>query len=287
MAGFRSVKKYTDAWAEGRSYTSHFRKAPATAGSTVCWVDYSMYGGGPPANYYASSPLVAATLTGSEGFYHGDDKAPARKYLTHFGMSGNNANNTGPRILQDYLLYYPFIDCDDLTTQTMTNTVPLPRYTDGEGLQVMAVCVSPSTGNGAFTFEYVNQAGVTKTSPPQLCQSSGNAATISTLIAGPQNGSNAFCYLPLAAGDSGVRQINSVTFSAANGGLMCLVIVKPLCTLNIREGSCAAEVELVTHIAGPPRIYDGAYLSMIHLQAVNQSGTFMTGWLNFIWDEGT
>jgi len=287
MAGFRSVKKYTDAWEAGRFYTSHFRKAPATAGSTTCWVDYSMYGGGPPANYYASSPLVAATLDGTTGFYHGDNKSPARKYLTHFGMAGNNNNNRGARILQDYLLYYPFIDCDDLTAQTMTNTTTLPRYTDGAGVMVMAVCVSPSVGNGAFTFEYVNQSGVTKTSPTQLCQGSGNAATISTLIAGPQDNASAFNYLTLAAGDSGVRQINSVTFSVANGGLMCMVLVKPLCTLNIREGSCAAEVELVTHVAGPPRIYDGAYLSLIHQQQISQTSTFMAGWLNFIWDEGT
>ena len=287
MAGFRSVKKYTDAWEEGRSFKSHFRKAPTSSGSTICWVDYSMYGGGPPANYYASAPLVAATLDGSTGFYHGDNKAPAAKYLTHFGMTGSASNNVGPRILQDYVLFYPFVDCDDLTTQTMDNTVTLPRYTDGEGLKVMGVCVSPSVGGGVFTFEYVNQAGVTKTSPAQSCQAAGNLALISTLIAGPGNGSSAFAYLTLAAGDSGVRQINSVTFSVANGGLMCLVLVKPLCTLNPREQQVPVEMEMVTQFPAPIRIYDGAYLSMIHLQQSGQASSFMTGWLNFIWDEGT
>jgi len=285
--GFRSVKKYAEAWDAGRSFTSHFRKSPTSGGSATCWVDMSMYGGGPPANYYAATPLTAATLDGTTGIYHGDDKSPARKYLASWSMCGSSNNNRGRLTLQDYLLFYPFVDCDDLTTQTMTNTTTLPRYTDGAGVQVMAVCQATSVGNGSFVFEYVNQDGVTKTSPTQLCQAGGNTATPSTLIAGPQNGSNAFNYLQLAAGDSGVRQINSVTFAVSNGGLMALVLVKPLASLSIREASCESEISLLQFGMPTVRIYDGAYLSYIHLQEISQNATLLTGRLQFIWDEGT
>ena len=290
MAGFRSVKKYAEAWDAGRSYTSHFRKNYTASAQPFLWLDNSMTGGGPPANYYASTPLAADTLSGSSGIYHGDDKAPAAKFLTHWSMVGNSANSQAQCILLDYVMFYPFIDMDDLATQEMINTVTLPRYTDGEGLKVMPVCVSPAVGNGLYTFEYVNQSGATKTSPVQGCATTqpalvGNLVSSSraTFMTGDSNGP--FC--TLAAGDSGVQRINSITFSVANGGLMALVLVKPLASMAIREASAEAEMEFLTAGVPPIRIYDGAYLNFISRPDVGLGSTAITGKLNFIWDEGT
>jgi len=290
VAGFRSVKKYAQAWEDGRVFTSHFRKNYTASAQTFLWLDNSMTGGGPPANYYAATPLTATTLDGSAGIYHGDNKSPAAKFLTHWSMVGNSTNNQAQCILLDYLLFYPFIDMDDLATQEMINSTTLPRYTDGEGLKVMPVCVSPSVGGGLFTFEYVNQDGVTKTSPAQGCATSqpalvGNLVCSSraTFMSGDAVGP--FC--PLAAGDSGVQRINSVTFSVANGGLMALVLVKPLAGMAIREGSVESEMEFLTGGVPPVRIYDGAYLNFISRPDVGLGSTAITGKLNFIWDEGT
>jgi hypothetical protein len=213
--------------------------------------------------------------------------SPSRKFLTHWTQVSNNIACRGQLILQDYILYYPFVDLDDLSTQTMTNAVSLPRYTNGAGVEVMAVCQSPTAGGGSFVFEYVNQNGVTKTSPTQVCQAAGNVALIGNLISGPNNGTNAKHYLELAAGDSGVRQINSVTMLAANGGLMALVLVKPLVTAAIREASVESEVELLTMGKPSVRIYDGAFLSHIMFQPSGQISTISAGRLSFIWDEGT
>lgn len=287
MAGFRSVKKYADAWEAGRSFTSHFRKSlgPTTQG----WADFSMQGGGPPANYYASDPLTAATLNGSRGFYIGDNKAPARRFLTHMSVTASNVNLAGYAILCDYLLYYPFIDCEDVTAQTMDNTVTLPRYATGDGVMVVPVSLTAHTPTGgSFTFEYVNQAGATKTSQVNACSPFGGAITAGTPLFGIFNASlNDGLFCRLAAGDSGVRQINSVTFSSVNGGLMALALVKPLMTITIREPSVEIEVEALTHGVPTIEVFDGAYLNLMHRSTTSVQATVLTGRLNFIWDEGT
>jgi hypothetical protein len=286
MAGFRSVKKYTDAWEEGRSYTSHFRKAFGT--SSAAWQDWSMQTGGPPAQYYAASPLAAAALTGSRGIYHGDDKAPARKYLTHMSLVASALGVTGVTTLCDYVLYYPFIDCGDLTEQVMDNTITLPRYTDGEGLKVMAVQLTATQPTGGiFTFNYVNQDGDSVTSPTNTLPAFGGTLSVGSLLSGIINLDGSGPFLLIRPQDSGIRAINSVTFTSPNAGLMALSIVRPLLTINSREVGCEAEVEAITSYSTPVEIKDGAYLNLIHLPTQALGTSFLTGKLQFIWDEGT
>ncbi len=292
MAGFRSVKQYAEAWDAGRSFTSHFRKFSTIAPSNVMFIDLSTIGGGPPANYYASAPLVAATLDGTSGIYHGDDKAPSAKYLTSLMMCNTSNSTVGTFFLLDYLLYYPFVDCDDTTAQTMTNTTTLPRYTDGEGVMVMAVCVSAGSGNGAFSFEYVNQDGVTKTSPTNNCVFNGGSSAPApgnclATTAGATTPTDGVVFCALAAGDRGVRQINSVTFSIANGGLACFVLVKPLAQTVIRELTAPSEIEFITQTTAPPRIYDGAYLNIVGKCPFGIQSLPIVGRVSTIWDEGT
>lgn len=285
MAGFRSVKKYAQAWEDGRVFTSHFRKAPSAATASG-WSDFSVHPGGPPAQYYANTPLAAAVLNGSRGFYHGDDKSPAQKYLTKVSVTGTAAANSGPYMFLDYVLFYPFVDSDDLTEQVMDNTVTLPRYEDGEGLMVMAVAQSTTSSlNGVFTMSYVNSRGETKTSPAMTLA----LGTVQTggIISGAGATFRGGPFIPLASGDSGIRQINSVTFTSANGGLLALVIVKPLATLTVREASTTAELDMVTMLTPLPRVYDGAFISYIQYNTSSQASTFVSGRLEFIWDEGT
>jgi hypothetical protein len=289
MAGFRSVKKYTDAWEEGRSYTGHFRKATLTlTNSANRWHDLSSYGGGPVANYYASDPLTAATLTASRGIYHGDNKSPAAKWLAKWDITTNRAVPQQVHLL-DYLLYYPFIDGDEAATQVFDNTVTLPRYTSGDGVKVMAVCVSPAVGNGQFSFNYINELGQAKTSPTNFCIGNGTPPVVGQIMTAPSAGATAgmlpFC--TLAAGDAGVQSITDVTFSVTNGGLMCLALVKPLATLVLRDAGCTTEQEFITSAAGPVRIYDGAYLNIITNANSSLVGTALAGSLYTIWDEGT
>jgi hypothetical protein len=281
--GFHSVAELATAMTEGRTHFCSFRKVPSQATTALWWADLSMASGNPPPNYYAAAPLTAKTLDDFDGIFHGDDKAPATKHLTALGLMTPTANVVGEFMLCDYLLYYPFVDGDESAVQTMTNTVTLPRYTDGDGVQVMAVALTPTTGSGTFTFDYVDQNGNPQTSPVQTCASAANIATIVTSAAAVTGAQGPF--LTLATGSTGVRSITSATFILPNGGLVALVLVKPLTTLAIREVNTMAETTALVGRPGAPRIYDGAYLGLITRCAGTIAAGLLTGYATFAWSD--
>lgn len=282
MAGFRSVGAFADAFEEGRVHTCSIRKVPSQASSANWWIDLSMASGNPKPQYYFASPFSAQVFSGYDGVFHGADKAPASMHLAQLGLMTPSAVLVGRYMLLDYLLYYTGIDGDAADPQLLDNTTPLPRYTDGAAVQAMAVLIAPSTGAGVFTFEYVNQDGVTQTAPTQTCgTTAGNAASLATAqpaVAGMPGGP----FLKLAPGDTGVRQVNSVTFSVANGGLLAIVLVKPLADLAIREINTAAEFAGVRN-RPLPKIEDGAYLNMICAPAGSVAAGLLSGYATFVW----
>ncbi len=285
MAGFGTVGAWADAYAAGREHFCSFRKVPSQATVAGWWADLSMTSGNPVPNYYAASPLEAAVLDGERGIFHGADKSPSVMHLAKLGLVTPTAGFVGRYMLLDYLLYYPFVDGDDLDVQTMVNDVALPRYEDGAGVQVMAVCVAPSTGGGTFTFDYVNQDGVTKTSPVQAC--STTASGITSIVTSQQDVANmpGGPFLKLASGDTGVRSIVSAQHLVANGGLVALVLVRPLADLAIREINTMVERHFLVQHPAPPRIYDGAYLGLIVNCAATIAAGQLAGFCNFVWSE--
>lgn len=282
MPGFANYGELSSAVTNGQTSFCSFRKVPSQATVANWWVDLSMAAGNPPPNFYASSPAVAAVLEGHKGIFHGYDKAPSYLYLSRMSLQTPTAGFVGQFMLLDYLLYYPFLDGDDTDVQTMDNSTPLPRYTDGAGVQAIFVCVAPTAGGGQFTFDYVNQDGVTKTSPVHFY--SPTAAGISSLLTSQPAGSAGFGpFLRLASGDSGIRSIVSLTNTVANGGLGTIVLVKPLADLAIREIDTPAEFSFADQRSPGPRIYDGAYLHLIVNCAATVAAGTLTGFGQFVW----
>jgi len=278
---FLSNREYVDAMQDGRLYTSHFRKVPGLASTALWWADVGMAAGNPPPNYYASDPLVAATLDKWKGLFHGDDKDPSEEYLVEMMLTTPTANMVGVYRLMDYLLYYPFVDLDDTDSQSMDNTTTLPRYADGAGVRVMLVAQSPTTGAGTFTFTYVNQDGVEHTSPTNYLTTTG--AGMGQLITTENATGNMGPFLILAEGDTGVRSIVSFTVIVPNGGLGALVLVKPLADMVISEINTPAELTFPNMRPGPPRVLDGAFLSFICCPAGSIAAGLLTGRLVFGW----
>lgn len=282
MAGFRNVKAYVDAMNGGQVSTCSIRKVPSQATSAGQWADLSGAAGNPKPNYYASTPLAAATLDAYDGIYHGGARTPYTTHLAEMMLVSPTAGFVGQFKLLDYVLYYPFVDLDDTDPQTMTNAVTLPRYTDGAGLMVMLVAAAPTIGGGSFSFDYVNQNGVQKTAPTQ---SYGTASTpISSIVTSRPGTQGAGPFLALASGDSGVRSIVSWTNTVSNGGLGSVVLVKPLADHTIREVSTPNEQTYVDRFAGPPRIVDGAYLNLIVNCAASIAAGTLTGRMTFVWN---
>lgn len=282
MPGFANIGAWVDAHIQGQQSFCSFRKVPSQTTVASWWADLSMASGNPPPNYYAASPVTAAVLDGNKGIFHGADKLPSHKYLSRMCLQTPTAGLVGQYMLLDYLLYYPFIDGDDADPQIMDNTVTLPRYSTGDGVQAMMVCVAPTTGGGRFTFDYINQDGVARTSA--VHSYTPTAAGINSILTSQPAGAAGYGpFLRLNAGDTGIRSITSVTNIILNGGLGTIVLVKPIANLAIREINTPAEFSFCD-VRGPSaRIYDGAYLNLI----VNCAGTIaagtLTGYGCFVW----
>lgn len=280
--GFPGLRAYVDAMNQGRAFSCSLRKVPSQATVAGWWADLSMASGNPLPNYYASNPLVAATLDAFRGIFHGDARAPAESFLTELMLTTPTAGLVGRYILLDYLLYYPFIDGDDLDTQVFDNTVALPRYADGDGVQAMLVAVAPTVGGGSFTLEYVNQNGVTSSVTNVYSTASAGISSIASSQPAATAGLGPF--LNLAPGDTGIRSVTSIVNLAPTGGLVSLVLVKPLADLAVREVNTPAEVSYVNQRPGPPRIYDGAYLGLIVNCAATIAAGLLAGRANFAWN---
>jgi hypothetical protein len=242
-----------------------------------------MAAGNPLPNYYATEPLTAATLTGKRGLFHGDDKSPAQKHLLKWGLATQTAGLVGKYVLADYLLYYPFIDGDSTDLQSTDNTVTLPRYTTGEGVRIMLVCVAPTTGGGTCVINYTDSLGVAQVTPTiSLNTTAANIATIATSQQAVASGG--LPYAQLASGSTGVRSVDGITMLTPSGGLLSAVLVRPLAESMIYEINTANEVEFVAKQFGCPRIFDGAYLGMYSNCAGSVAAGVLVGWLDFFWN---
>jgi hypothetical protein len=202
------------------------------------FVDYTYFSGNPVANFYASAPLVAAVLESNKGIFIPpvDDQFIKSLCVMSAASSATNTTNQRQRLhLMDYLLYYPFIDTDAVgEVQSFDNTITLPRYATGDGVQVMAVGQSASSTIGQFTINYTNSNGVAgRIGQNTFTKVIGGGGILATSTNATVAGSQLF--LQLQAGDKGVRSIESVTFTASGGGLIALVLVYPIWESLITE----------------------------------------------------
>lgn len=270
----------------GCARITSWRKVPSQANSAGGWVDLAMAAGNPVPFYYASSPLVSAAPSQEDGIWHGNNVSPSSKHLAKMCALSTSANAVPlVGILCDYLLYYPFIDMDSTDEQTLTNSVSLPRYADGAGVQAFLVAQGSYVGGQAFTINYTNQSGVAG----RVSQSvvTNNSTFTSTLvnagIAAVANGRGPF--IPLQDGDTGIRSVQSITFLAPNGGIAALVLCVPLVNFNLRAITSPSEICYLSDRPELARVYDGACVNMIAMAPTGSlSGVPIFGELTFIWN---
>jgi hypothetical protein len=299
MPGFKNLRQWADAEPAGQSWITGFRKA-ASSTTTISngWNDYSYYPGSPPANFYASSPLEAAEIDQDRGIYV-PSVAPARQYLRNLKLMSAASSATGVTnarqriILADVLMYYPFIDTDAIDgPQEMVNGITLPRY---ESAQVVAVAQSTGAVGGQFTFTYTNQDGVAgRTSQNHFTLAVNGGGQVAVASPGGQGSFHPF--LSLAAGDSGVRSIESVSFTVGAAGLIALVLVKPIFTAYTTQecrrtttgnlesyGACTEFASVINH--APPEIKDGARLTLLACgHAGSLASSVMAGLIETTWN---
>lgn len=286
MAGFTGIKEVIDAELEGRVREYTWRKTPSGVTGAGLWFDITLSPGNPPPKFYFDAPPLAAKVMSQSldgGIYHGPNVSPSEKYLRKVTAFTSTSTALPMAIhICDYLLYYPTIDDSTTDPQVLDNTATLTRYTDGVGVQVMAVSLAGRTGGQQFNFSYTNSDGVAGRTSQTVFQN--NSSVIGCLQNNSANANAAaLAFIGLQSGDSGVRSIESVTMLGSDVGLFALVLVKPIATTLIRGIDAPVEIDFLIHKSELPRIYDDAFLSFICLPNGALSATALIGDLKCIW----
>lgn len=225
--------------------------------------DLSYAAGIPVANYYAAAPLTSAVLAGTDGIDVGPlPAAGLTKYVKSVMIMPPTACGIMLFELVDICLYYPFADGDG-GFQGFFNTTSIPRY-NGEGCRIMVVSQGAGTAITDCIVTYTNSQNVgsrTVTTTLNLMAAAGSlcsshAPAAATSVIGE--------YLPLMAGDSGVKSIQSVEYLSSGGGIAAFVIVKPMAAISMFEATAAPlEVDFMSDKMMMPVVPDGAYLGFL------------------------
>lgn len=244
---------------------------PSTAGF---FVDMNQTSGQPKYNAFAGTQAAFTPLTGSgnDGVYVGPFESGKTKHLVKWQALNSNtgANTTSPDqvIMCDYLGFYPLIDCDDLDPQVMDNTQSLTRYTNGDGVRIVAIVQAPIAATAALTINYVDSDNVSRASTFNIIAGS-SIGVCATGTGAASTANEAAAFWPLTGGSNGVKRIDSVQFAASAGGFICLALVKPLASINLIEANVPVEKTYGVNNLYPPEIESGAYLNFL----IQRSGT--------------
>lgn len=300
MAGFSSLDDFVNqTTTNGKFWRTDWNKLTfgTTAHTAGQWYLLNQTGGNPAAGSIlgtgtnlAFQATTDATTTAA-GIQHGGDVGGGTGYKQIINASAFSASaTTMPCVfmLVDMLGFYPITTVTTTGAQTLNNTVTLPRYTTGAGVQAVLV---PSTVMGAgtptCTLTYTNQAGTgSKTTPSSPALPLINATAPVSSVAHSGTGSGKYGpFLPLANGDSGIRSVQSVNFSATmTSGVQNLILVKPILTLPMTTIGVAAERDLLNQVPSLPKIYDGACLQwMMYAGAATPVNSPFYGHLDFAW----
>lgn len=238
------------------------------------WYDFQALAGTPIANAWAGTALNWVTCTGAAGNgtqifglpILGTDVSPDTKHLVN-AMAVTPGVVPGVLMLVDLQGYYPGISLNSATAQTMVGT-PTLRYANGAGVRAYFVVTGGTVGATAhnIAMSYTDQDGNAGNSMPVTV--SCTASAIATHITHSGVAANNYGpFLPLASGDSGIRSVQSVTFSASSAGtapLGALCLARPLLTLPITTTGVAVERDLVNQIPSMPMIEANACLVWLY-----------------------
>ena len=177
------------------------------------------------------------------------------------------------------------------TTGTGTHTLTrlLPRYTNGAGVQ--AIIFNPAaTALGAATpnmsLGYTNSAQTGSRATPGVLPI-GKTAASNSLIIYTGTGAGKYNYqMPLASGDAGISEINTIQNSTNYvSGTYTVALVKEISRVPITTTGVAAERDLVNQLPSLPRIYDGAALYIaIGSSTTTPANANFSGYINTIWN---
>ena len=255
------------------------------------WYDLSGLNGTPVANAFAGTALAWRScdeLTGNGtqifGLQHGGNVSTETKHVLNVSaLTGVATGVPAQLMLVDLQGYWPGITNNSATAQTLTGT-PSLRYTNGEGCRLFWVQTATAGATAQnIAVSYSNTVPTSGRTLPVTVSMTASAIVPHISHAGTA-ANNYGPFLPLASGDTGVSNVATVTFSAANTGTGSLILARPLLTLPLTTVSVAAERDLLNQLPSLPRVMDGACLTWLYFAgAATAANTNFYGAAEFGW----
>lgn len=299
MAGFSSQDDLiSEMTVNGKFFRADWNKNFLPTSAAVAGEWHSLFRGngnpGPDAILNTGTNLAFQALTdattNATGIPHGGNVGGGTGFKHLLTAAAQTAAaTTAPCVLMlvDLLGFYPITTVTTTSAQTLNNTVTLPRYTDGAGVQAF---LTPSTVMGAATpnlslSSYTNSAGTASRATPTTLPIGNTAAAVTSIVYSGTGSGKYGPFMPLQAGDAGVRSVQTVTIATSYvSGVLNLVLCKPLATLPITTLGVTAERDLVNQFASMPKVYDGACLAWLMLAGgATPVGSALSGHLELGW----
>lgn len=245
----------------------------------------SIYNTGTNLAFQATSD----TTTNAWGIQHWGNVSPATKHIIN-ASAFSAAATSCPAVLMlvDLLGFYRVSSVTTTTAQTLNNTVTIPRYTDGAGVQAF-MWNTNTTAMGAATpnlsINYTNSAGTAGRATPATLPIGKTAASNGLILYSGTGAGKYWPFMPLQSGDAGIRSIQSVTISTSYiSGEFSIGLCKPLLTLPLTTIGVASERDLMNQVPSLPQVQDGANLVwMLYDGVATPTNTSYFGHLDFAW----
>lgn len=230
----------------------------------------SLYLAGRPGAAAAPTPgMAGAALTSYAGQVPFPASQPSESvYLAR--VDGAQAGNIGTILLLDRLWHNSGIAVTTTTAQTVSS-VALPARdsggtTDGEDVGVALEVTTATTNASAvttITMSYTNSDGV-----------AGRTATISSFPATAVAGT--FVPFNLAAGDRGVRSIQSITLGTSlAGGAVALVAYRRITSIPTPLANVGFSLDAIS--LGMPKCFDNTVPFFVYLLTSTAAGATTIG----------
>lgn len=276
----------------GKGDMAYTSKTLATAGTAGAWTLLAGHGGFPVASTFTGSDLtyVPTDDTWAEGtIYTGGDKSSETKHFLSAGAACVAAAGA-PWFLMaiDMVGFVPLSGTNVSSTGGKTVTMtPIAataskgdRYANGEGLR-MFVAADTALGANAPTciVAYKDTGG---NSADTVSFTSTASMGIGQLLNTGAAANKWNPFLPLAAGDTGVSDIETLTWAgtAHASGTVIIGLCKPLWMIPVPATGLYTKVDFVNALPSMRQIKDGANIQFLLFQtgATSQYGTI---WCDF------
>lgn len=286
--GFSSIDDLTAEITAGKFWRNDWNKITGAAAYTAGrWYDFSSLAGTPVANAWTGTALACQNVNDATGFglWHGGNVSTDTKHILNMAaMTGVATGVPGVLMLVDMQCYWPGISMNVATAQTLTGT-PTLRYANGVGCRLYNVITTASGATAHnIAVSYTDQGNAAGNTLPVTVACTASAIAGHITHSGTA-ANNYGPFLPLASGDTGVRNVATVTISAASGaGVSALVLARPLAQIPIVTASVYAERDLLNQLPSLPQIQDGACLTWLYFAgaatgaSTNFYGSVEAGW---------